>query len=538
MHTHNSSRCSTSPAKLLALAGAVLLGGSLLAPKLAYGDDDAKIRHVLVISIDGMHSLDMALWIKNNPNSALAKLSTQGLMYTNASSTKPSDSIPSTVGIFTGASPATGGMYYDDAYNRAWFAPSNLTCTGTPGAVIDLKQGINLALDGSTGVDPAKVPRQLLNGKCVPVLPHNMMRVNTVFEVVKAAHMRTAYSEKRPSYDFLNGPSGKGIDDLYTPEIACFPFTPPSTCTNALLSIVNTQNFDELRVVSVLNQIDGKDHTGKVAADTPALFGMNFQVVNAAKKDSLILPPGGHLDSYGTPNADLAGAIAYVDGAIGRMVAELAMKGLTNRTAIIVMAKHGESSLDPNKRFVESTSAIQTQLALAGVPGVPAPPAAAPLIAKLTEKSTAFIWLTDQTKTKTVTDVLTTAANEQTLNIAVVLAGDSLKLLFPDPLSDPAPPDVVVVPNSGTTYEPAAQVLAEHGGFNENDTHVPLLVVAPKYVTPGVLRAPVTTTQIAPTILQLLGLDYTDLQAVSIEGVKVLPLGPSSHHGDDGDHDH
>jgi len=146
--------------------------------------------------------------------------------------------------------------------------------------------------------------------------------------------------------------------------------------------------------------------------------------------------------------------------------------------------------------------------------------------------------LTDQTKTKTVTDVLTTAANEQTLNIAQVLAGDSLKLLFPDPLSDPAPPDVVVVPNSGTTYEPAAQVLAEHGGFNENDTHVPLLVVAPKYVTPGVLRAPVTTTQIAPTILQLLGLDYTDLQAVSIEGVKVLPLGPSSHHGDDGDHDH
>jgi hypothetical protein len=33
----------------------------------------------------------------------------------------------------------------------------------------------------------------------------------------------------------------------------------------------------------------------------------------------------------------------------------------------------------------------------------------------------------------------------------------------------------------------------------------------------------VTTTQIAPTILSLLGLDTSKLQAVQIEGVKVLP---------------
>jgi len=186
------------------------------------------------------------------------------------------------------------------------------------------------------------------------------------------------------------------------------------------------------------------------------------------------------------------------------------------------MAQHGETSLDPSKRFVESTSAIQKQLKLGGVPGVPAPPAVAPLIAKLTEKSTAFIWLTDQTKTKTVTDVLTTSANESTLNIAQILARDSLKLLFPDPLSDPAPPDIVIVPNPGTTYEPATQVLAEHGGFNENDVHVPLLVVHSS-ITPGQLRAPVTTTQIAPTILVLLGLDPGKLKAVQIEGTAVLP---------------
>jgi hypothetical protein len=515
-------------------AAALGLGLGLISPAPVRADEGGnKIRHVLVISIDGMHSLDMALWVKNNPNSALGKLAAQGLDFTNASSTKPSDSIPSTVGIYTGASPALGGMYYDDAYNRSWWAPANLTCSGAPGTVIDLKQGINLALDGSTGVDPAKMPRHIVDGQCVPVLPHDMIRVNTVFEVVKSAHMHTAYSEKRPSYDFLNGPSGTGIDDLYTPEIACFPFTPPATCTNALLSITNTRNFDELRVQSVLNEIDGKDHTGTKSADVPALFGMNFQVVNAAKKDSLLTPPGGYADDYSTPNADLAGAIAYVDGAIGRMVSELATRGLTNTTALIVMAKHGETSLDPTKRFVESTSAIQKQLNLGGVAGVPAPPAAAPLIAKLTEKSSALIWLTDQTKTLAVTNVLTTAANEQTLNIAQILVNDSLKLLFPDPLSDPAPPDIVIVPNPGTTFEPAIQVLAEHGGFNENDTHVPLLVAAPT-ISPGVVRAAVTTTQIAPTILTLLGLDPSKLQAVQKEGVQVLPGVPVKGGQDNG----
>lgn len=235
--------------------------------------------------------------------------------------------------------------------------------------MIDLKQGINLALDGSTGVDPAKVPLQLVNGACVPVLPHNMIRVNTVFEVVKSAHWRTAYSEKRPSYDFLNGPSGTGVDDLYTPEIACFPFTPPSTCNNALLTLSATEAFDELRVQSVLKEIDGMDHTGKISVGTPALFGMNFQSVNAAKKDSTLPIIGGYADDLGTPNADLRNALTYVDGAIGRMVSELAAQGLTNTTAIIITAKHGETSLDPSERFVLSTSAIQAVLTANGIPG-------------------------------------------------------------------------------------------------------------------------------------------------------------------------
>ena len=90
---------------------------------LSRAQNGSRITHVLVISIDGMHSHDMQTWIANNPTSALAGLAATGVNYTNAFTTQPSDSIPSTVGIFTGASPSLGGMYYDDAWHRVWAPP-------------------------------------------------------------------------------------------------------------------------------------------------------------------------------------------------------------------------------------------------------------------------------------------------------------------------------------------------------------------------------------------------------------------------------
>lgn len=40
-----------------------------------------------------------------------------------------------------------------------------------------------------------------------------------MFEVIREAGMRTAWCDKHPAYDILNGPSGAGIQDLFTPEI-------------------------------------------------------------------------------------------------------------------------------------------------------------------------------------------------------------------------------------------------------------------------------------------------------------------------------
>src|SRR5262245_48380283 len=184
------------------------------------GGNNGRVRHVLVISLDGAHALDIAKYVEAHPHSTLAQLSAGGVTFTNAHTTKPSDSIPATAAIFTGGTPAATGLYYDDAYNRK-LSPPGSACA-TMGAIIDLKEGIDknpAALDGGGGIDPTKVPLDKSKG-CTPVFPHDLIRVNTVFEVAKAAGLYTAYSEKRPSYDILNGPSGTGVDDLYTPEIA------------------------------------------------------------------------------------------------------------------------------------------------------------------------------------------------------------------------------------------------------------------------------------------------------------------------------
>jgi hypothetical protein len=482
------------------------------------GGDEGRIRRVLVISLDGTHALDVANYNQANPHSTLAQLSATGTTYTNAHSTKPSDSIPSTAGIFTGGTPAVTGMWYDDAYNRKWSPPGSACATA--GTVINLKEGIDInpaALDGGGGIDPTKLPLTLDASKhCTPVFPHNMIRVNTVFEAIREAHLHTAYSEKRPSYDFLNGPSGKGVEDLYTPEIA---YNNP-TANATLASVTKTEAFDELRVVSVLNEIHGKDHTGTKTQPVPAIFGMNFQSVNAAKKDS----PGAYMDSLSTPTSNLTGALNYIDGALGRMVAALNAEGLSATTAIIVTAKHGETALDPSHRQIVLTSVIPSIVNGVG----------ATLLSKkpVTQKSNAFIWLSDQSQTNAVVAALTQPTNQTAAGIGQVLSGASLKLLYPDPLVDPATPDIIVVANTGVNYEPTigSTTLAEHGGLGENDTHVPLIVSIPGY-KPETVQAPVTTTQIAPSILLLLRLDPSALDAVRLEGTPVLPSLPVKSSG-------
>ena len=76
----------------------------------------------------------------------------------------------------------------------------------------------------------------------------------------------------------------------------------------------------------------------------------------------------------------------------------------------------------------------------------------------------------------------------------------------------------------GTVYTGGTGKIAQHGGDNPQDRAVPI-VVSGAGIVGGVNASAVETTQIAPTMLQLLGLDPHSLKAVQIEGTPVLPLG-------------
>jgi len=138
----------------------------------------------------------------------------------------------------------------------------------------------------------------------------------------------------------------------------------------------------------------------------------------------------------------------------------------------------------------------------------------------------ASIWLKDQSQTSAVVRTLNLPQNQSAAHIQEVLSGESLKLMFNDPLHDERIPDIVLIPHLGGIYlDEDSKFIAEHGGFNDQDTNVALIVANPR-LSARVIKTPVQTTQIAPTILKALGLNASALQAVQREGTSVLPGGP------------
>ena len=112
--------------------------------------------------------------------------------------------------------------------------------------------------------------------------------------------------------------------------------------------------------------------------------------------------------------------------------------------------------------------------------------------------------------------------------IATIYSGKQLAQLFGDPLANDRTPDIIVQPIPGTIYSKSTAKVAEHGGFSADDTHVALVVVNGQQgqghgVQGRTIAAAVDTTQIAPTILNALGLDPNQLDAVRSEGTKSLP---------------
>jgi len=491
------------------------------------------VQHVLLISVDGLHAVDLSNYVQNHPGSALAELSQHGVTYTNASTSSPSDSFPGLAALVTGGSPTTTGFWYDVTWNRA-VAPQQTgnaimgtmggSCPGTVGAVVELDEGVDTdltQLDGGGGINPIYLPRDAKS--CKPIYPHDYLRVNTIFEVVHSHGRRTAWTDKHPSYEWTNGPSGHGVDDFYGPEINSIPvalpypgctpvpFADPGPDDGWTTSFANIKCYDSTHVQAVLNQIDGYTHDHSKHVGVPAVFGTNFQAVSVGEKlstDPVSGESGGYTDVLGTPGAGLSSELDFIDQSLGKMINELKSQGLYDSTLIIVGAKHGQSPIDVSKRR--------------GIGG--GQPAALIGAAEAFDISDdgSLIWLTDPSLAPSVVSLLSQPANQQTLGIQEIFAGNLLRDKFNSPTDDPRTPDIILKVNTGVIFTGGSK-LSEHGGFNEDDVHTALLVSNPSLKASSVNSA-VSNQQVAATVVKALGYDPDELVAVKKEGIHVLPF--------------
>ncbi len=534
----------------------------------------AAAKHVVLISVDGLHQNDLDWYVKNNPTSTLATLVAQGVEYNNAMTQFPSDSFPGMVGQVTGGNPHSTGIYYDVSYNRNLLAPGTTSCAGaTPGTVVAFDESIDknssridagqnipnlytnapsnfsliswLSSNPLTLINPANLPVD--PSTCMPVYPHQYLQVNTIFEVAHSHGMRTAWSDKHPAYEILGGPSGKGISEYFTPEInSLISLTSSNDFTKDNLS---TQLYDNLKVTAVVNWAQGQNHSGTAVVGTPAIYGMNFQSVSTAQKlnTSSYTDPatgsvmqnglGGYVKDASTgammPGPVLTGALNFVDQSIGKIV-----KAVDANTVVIVSAKHGQSPVNRADLTLINDGDMNAALDAAWNA---AHPGANGLIANSMDDDGVLLWLKDTSAEATTfaknflfnysgTGVGSDSNGNPTskpftnTGLAAVYAGADAAQFLNVPANDPRAPDVVGVAKTGSVFAGGhLSKIAEHGGNNVNDRHVPILVWGAGIASGKVVKAPVATPQIAPTILKVLGLNVNTLQAVKMEKTAVLP---------------
>jgi len=484
--------------RLLAVALSIgLIGTTLPGPARANDErgDGHKIKHVLLISIDGMHAVDYENCVASKTCPNLAALGRTGVNYTRTTTSRPSDSFPGLMAIVTGGSPRTVGAFYDAAYDRVLAPPKIATGNGLPGGPCNLNvingtqteyeegndfdqsklnggfPGYSTIDGGVKSINPDRLVRDPFNN-CKPVYSWNFVRTNTIFGVIHAAGGYTAWSDKHAGYASVSGPTGtdqpSNVDDYYSPEVnsleillpgiktaapeggSSFDCGKPSTSSSGVKFPITDDDWtvgfdaikcnDQLKVNAVLNQIHGRTHLGASKAPVPAIFGMNFQAVSVGQK--LIAPKsairtdansGGYEDAQGTPRPLMLGEIEFVDAAIGQMVAALKHEGLFDSTTIIITAKHGQSPIDPNRFFP-----IPGHSGNNGTPPSGIISSFLPAVYNdpnngfgLAEDDISQIWLADSTQTGNAVTALEGAATA--IGLGQIYYGGSLTTLFNAP---------------------------------------------------------------------------------------------------------
>ena len=158
---------------------------------------------------------------------------------------------------------------------------------------------------------------------------------------------------------------------------------------------------------------------------------------------------------------------------------------------------------------------------------------AKPLVALGTDDDGMLLWLNDRSAAATdFAKKFLTKYNDSSASVdgkpvksaglTQIYTGQAAAELIGVDQMDPRVPDVIGLAQYGVVFTGGKGKIAEHGGDHLEDRNVPILVAWPGAIAGSNVTTPVETTQIAPTILELLGLNPSELQAVQIEGTQPL----------------
>lgn len=261
---------------------------------LIHTSADHPAAHILLLSVDGLHAVDLANWIARHPHSALAELSARGVAYTDAH-VPWADPAAGLAALVTGGTPISTGIVTSDGYDRAHASP---------------------------------------------LAPHAQLRVNTIFEVVQQKIGRTAWAgESAATADLLRGPSGKGLDE------ACGWQDEDS---KVRVTAEDAARGDARRLQILLRWIDGRDCSGSGAAAVPSLFGASLTAVQAAQDEKAM----GYADAVGTPSAGLEKSLVALDDSVHNLVRELQAQHIDDSTWMVITAPYGEAPMDRRPRRI------------------------------------------------------------------------------------------------------------------------------------------------------------------------------------------
>ncbi|MGH7126918.1 MAG: alkaline phosphatase family protein, partial [Stellaceae bacterium] len=332
---------------------------------------------------------------------------------------------PGILGPLTGASPRGTGIPYDEYYDRHYKLAIEITETVT-------------------------VPPGLK--------PHDLLKVPTLFEAAKAKGLKTAFVSKHIGYEVLQGPSGKGVDQLELPESANWkgPFKD-----------YDAKNFETL--------------TGWLGKDGADIAGIYAIAANYAMKD------------HGSAAAETRVAVTDIDAEVGKVVDAVRAAGRYDDTVFVVMGDHGDTDT-PNAVASKGEGSVVAFLAEKGIK-----------TAKITADDVMLAWLADSSQAQQAVALLDTPESKEKFGIDRVLGPDALKAM--GDFADDQVPDFVLLVKPGVVYTKLpSKKMAEHGGAFDSDRRVAFVMEGPGLKSGAVLDTKVNIFSTAPTLAKLLGL--------------------------------